>query len=70
VLVVGHSDTVPVIIAAPTGRPFPTPGEVACDAMWVVTLARDGRASLVTLRHGEPVHRALDQRAPRGPPSR
>ncbi len=54
VLVVGHSDTVPPIVAALTGRPFPTPGRVAYDAMWVVTLARDGRASLLTLRYGAP----------------
>jgi broad specificity phosphatase PhoE len=56
VLVVGHSDTVPPIVTALTGRPFPTPGRIAYDGMWVVTLARDGRASLFTLRYGAPAH--------------
>lgn len=54
VLVVGHSNTVPDIVTALTGRPFPTPGRVAHDGMWVVTLGRDGRASLLTLRYGAP----------------
>ena len=56
VLVVGHSNTVPDIVTALTGRPFPTPGRVAYDGMWVVTLRRDGRASLLTLRYGAPAH--------------
>ena len=54
VLVVGHSNTVPDIVTALTGRPFPTPGRVDYDGMWVVTLAREGRASLLTLRYGAP----------------
>jgi broad specificity phosphatase PhoE len=54
VLVVGHSNTVPDIVTALTGRAFPTPGRVAYDGMWVVTLRRDGRASLLTLRYGAP----------------
>lgn len=54
VLVVGHSNTVPDIIAALTGRPFPET-RVPYDGMWIVTLMRDGRAALVTLRYGEPV---------------
>jgi len=55
VLVVGHSNTIPDIVAGLTGRPFPTPDHVAYDGMWVVTLSRDGRASLLTLRYGDPV---------------
>jgi broad specificity phosphatase PhoE len=54
VLVVGHSNTVPDIVTALTGRPFPTPGRVPYDGMWVVTLWRDGRASLLVLRYGAP----------------
>lgn len=54
VLVVGHSDTVPQIIAALTGRPFPPPGRVPYDAMWVVTLPRQGHGSLLRLRYGAP----------------
>ncbi len=54
VLVVGHSNTVPEIVTALTGRPFPTPGSVPYDGMWVVSLARDGRAALFTLRYGAP----------------
>lgn len=56
VLVVGHSNTVPDIVAALTGRPFPAPARVPYDGMWVVTLARDGRASLLTLRYGAPAN--------------
>ena len=63
VLVVGHSNTVPEIITALTGRPFPTPGRVAYDGMWVVSLARDGRASLVTLRYGAPADGAPERHA-------
>jgi broad specificity phosphatase PhoE len=54
VLVVGHSNTVPDIVAALTGRPFPPPGRVPYDGMWIVTLPRVGRPSLLTLRYGSP----------------
>ena len=54
VLVVGHSDTVPQIVASLTRRPFPTPGHIAYDGMWVVTVAEDGGASLLALRYGSP----------------
>jgi broad specificity phosphatase PhoE len=70
VLVVGHSNTVPEIITALTGRPFPTPGRVAYDGMWVVSLARDGRASLVTLRYGAPADGAPERHPPPPPPGR
>jgi broad specificity phosphatase PhoE len=52
VLVVGHSDTVPQIVASLARRPFPTPGHVPYDGMWVVTIAEDGGASLLRLRYG------------------
>jgi broad specificity phosphatase PhoE len=61
VLVVGHSNTVPEIVTALTGRPFPTPERVAYDAMWVVTLGRDGRATLLTLRYGAPVETPVER---------
>lgn len=67
---VGHSNTVPEIITALTGRPFPTPGRVAYDGMWVVSLARDGRASLVTLRYGAPADGAPERHGPPTPPGR
>lgn len=70
VLVVGHSNTVPEIITALTGRPFPTPGRVAYDGMWMVTLARDGRAALVTLRYGAPADSAPERHGPPIPPGR
>jgi len=54
VLVVGHSNTVPEIIEGLTGRPFPTPGQVRYDGMWVVALGRDGHSTLVSLRYGAP----------------
>jgi broad specificity phosphatase PhoE len=51
-LVVGHSDTVPQIIEGLTGRRIPGfSGEF--DVLYVVTLARDGRSSIVRLRYGE-----------------
>jgi broad specificity phosphatase PhoE len=50
-LVVGHSNTIPDLIAGLTGRPFPEP-VVPYDGLWVVTLRRDAPATLVTLRYG------------------
>ncbi len=54
VLVIGHSNTIPDMVSRLTGRPFPTPEQVPHDGLWVVTLARDGRASLLSLRYGAP----------------
>jgi len=53
VLVVGHSDTVPQIIRALTGRKAPVFGP-EFDVLYVVTLTRDGRSSVTRLRYGEP----------------
>jgi broad specificity phosphatase PhoE len=64
VLVVGHSNTVPEIIEGLTGRPFPTPGHVRYDGMWVVTLGRDGRSTLLTLRYGVPDDLPPERRPP------
>jgi broad specificity phosphatase PhoE len=55
VLVVGHSNTVPQILAGLTGQPFPEHEAVGFDAMWIVSLSRDGGVSLVRLRYGAPV---------------
>ena len=67
VLVVGHSNTIPDIIAKLTGRPFPTPERVAHDGLWVVSLARDGRASLLALRYGAPDDGRTAHALPRAP---
>lgn len=52
VLVVGHSNTVPQIIAGLTGRKVPE-FVAEFDLLYVVTLARDGRSSIVRLHYGE-----------------
>jgi broad specificity phosphatase PhoE len=54
ILVVGHSNTLPELIAGLTGRPFSSSEAIAYDGMWVVTVARDGATSLLRLRYGEP----------------
>jgi broad specificity phosphatase PhoE len=61
VLAVGHSNTIPQIVEALTGRPFPTPERVAYDGMWVVTLGRDGRATLLSLRYGAPAETVFER---------
>lgn len=52
VLVVGHSNTVPQIVAGLTGRTLVSP--VRYDGLWVITLGRDGRTTLASLRYGAP----------------
>jgi broad specificity phosphatase PhoE len=54
VLVVGHSNTVPAIVAGLTGQPWNENERVAYDGMWIVTVGRDGVASMVRLRYGPP----------------
>ena len=51
-LVIGHSNTLPKLLEALTGKPDPTPAPY--DAMWVVTLTRDGGVSVLRLRYGPP----------------
>jgi broad specificity phosphatase PhoE len=51
VLVVGHSDTVPQIILGLTGKKVP-PFTAEFDLLYVVTLTRDGRSSIVRLHYG------------------
>jgi phosphohistidine phosphatase SixA len=52
VLVSGHSDNIPDIIEAITGKRVPPFGS-DFDVLYVVTLTRDGRSSIVRLRYGE-----------------
>ncbi|HKA89081.1 MAG TPA: phosphoglycerate mutase family protein [Haliangiales bacterium] len=53
VLVVGHSNTVPKLLAGLVGRPIPESEPVRFDAMWIVALSRDGGASALCLHYGE-----------------
>jgi broad specificity phosphatase PhoE len=53
VLVVGHSDTVPQIVEGLTGKKVP-PFSAEFDLLYVVTLTRDGRSSIVRLHYGTP----------------
>ena len=50
-LVVGHSNTVPEIIARLGGGAIPPIAENEFDRMWVVTLTSPRQASLVSLRY-------------------
>lgn len=54
-LVVGHSNTVPELIRGLTGHALPENEPIIFDRMWIVTLARDGTASLLRLHYGAPV---------------
>ena len=53
VLVVGHSDTVPEIIAALGGPSMPELGEFEFDNLFVVTVYTPGKASVVRLKYGK-----------------
>jgi broad specificity phosphatase PhoE len=54
-LVIGHSNTVPELIRGLTGQPLPANEPIIFDRMWIVTLTRDGTASLLRLHYGAPV---------------
>jgi broad specificity phosphatase PhoE len=54
-LVIGHSNTIPDLIRGLTGRALPPDEPVIFDRMWIVTLARDGTASLLRLHYGAPL---------------
>jgi len=54
-LVVGHSNTVPDLVRGLTGQTLPAGEPIIFDRMWIVTLARDGAASLLRLHYGAPV---------------
>lgn len=53
-VVVGHSNTVPDLVAGLTHRPFPAGLAVTHDRIWIMTVARDGQVSVTRLRYGEP----------------
>ena len=52
VLVVGHSNTVPMIVSALTGRPEPELSELDYDFLYQVRLMPDGEALLLRSRYG------------------
>jgi broad specificity phosphatase PhoE len=52
VVVVGHSDTVPQIVEGLTGKRVPA-FQAEFDLLYVVTLARDGRSTILRLHYGE-----------------
>jgi phosphohistidine phosphatase SixA len=54
-LVIGHSNTVPDLVRGLTGTALPAGEPIIFDRMWIVTLARDGTASLLRLHYGAPV---------------
>lgn len=54
-LVIGHSNTVPDLVSGLTGTALPADEPIIYDRMWIVTLARDGTASLLRLHYGAPV---------------
>jgi phosphohistidine phosphatase SixA len=52
VLIVGHADTVPRIVAALSGNPkIPEIGEQEYGTMYIVTVPRIGRANLLRLNY-------------------
>jgi len=53
VLIAGHSNTVPEVIAA-LGAPAPVIGETQFDNLFVVTLTRASSANLLTLKYAKP----------------
>lgn len=55
VLVINHSHTLAELLRGLTGRAMPDDEVYLYDRIWVVTLARDGGASLLRLHYGAPV---------------
>jgi hypothetical protein len=52
VLIVGHSDTVPQIVAALSDNPkIPEMGDLEYGTMYIVTVPRIGRANLLRLNY-------------------
>jgi broad specificity phosphatase PhoE len=54
-LVIGHSNTVPELIRGLTGQALPADEPIVFDRIWIVTVTRDGPASLLRLHYGAPV---------------
>lgn len=63
-LVIGHSNTVSDLVRGLTGTALPQDEPIIYDRMWIVTLARDGTASLLRLRYGAPVAVPVTPAAP------
>ncbi len=53
-VVVGHSNTVPQLVAGLTKQPYPASDPVTHDQMWLVTLTREGGAATLRMRYGAP----------------
>lgn len=54
VLIVGHSDTVPAIVKALTGRTVPEIPETEFDRFYVVEVPKGGTPRLIAARYGRP----------------
>lgn len=54
VLVVGHSNTVPEIIKALSGKSIPSIPENEFDNLFVVTVSRFGKGKVLNLKYGDP----------------
>jgi broad specificity phosphatase PhoE len=52
VLIVGHSDSVPQIIQNMINSPISQLGHLEYDALWVVSIAPDGKGTALKLRYG------------------
>jgi broad specificity phosphatase PhoE len=52
VLIVGHSDTVPAIVKALTGRPVPDIADTEFDRLYVIEVPKSGTARLIAARYG------------------
>ncbi len=58
VFIAGHNNTVPEIITALGGPTFPTIPETEFDNLYIVTVYRTGKAKVVKLKYGSPLHDA------------
>ena len=54
IFIAGHNNTVPEIVAALGGPPFPAIPETEFDNVYVVTVYRVGKARVVKLKYGAP----------------
>ncbi|HKZ79444.1 MAG TPA: phosphoglycerate mutase family protein [Pyrinomonadaceae bacterium] len=61
ILVVGHNNTVPAIVAGLGGGDYPVIPETEYDNMFVVTLYRFGKAKTIQLKYGSPIPAAGNQ---------
>jgi broad specificity phosphatase PhoE len=54
ILIAGHNNTVPEIIAALGGPQYPTISESEYDNLFIVTVYRTGKAKVVKMKYGAP----------------